>query len=264
MIPFLCTLVMIGGCLLLLGIRAPRTHMPLRVRPLHALHALHAIGAALLGASLALIATGLPVAAVLSFLAAGCVPSVLRRRHRSRVRRARLASWPVLLDDVTSAVRAGMNLPEALVRAGANSSMPDDFAIFAGDYRRTGDFAAAVLALRQRIDEPVFDQLAQALIVTREVGGTDLTGVLRALGVFVRSEIQLRGELEARQSWTVNSARMAVAAPWVVLVLLCSRPATIAAYSQMAGILLLVIVAGFSAIAYAVMLRIARLTEVAA
>lgn len=261
MIALVCTLLLAGGCLVVIGVRAPiRRERQVR----SPLHLLYAIGAALLGGSIALIVTAMPVAAVLAGVGAGAVPSFVRRRGVVRARKARLASWPTFLDDITSAVRAGMNLPEAMMRAGEHSQMPDDFATFEVQYRRSGDFTTSIQSLRDRIDEPLFDQLAQALVVTREVGGTDLTGVLRSLGAFVREEIHLRGELEARQSWTVNSARMAVAAPWIVLVLLSSRPATIAAYSQFSGALVLVGVAIFSAFAYALMLRIARLGEVGA
>ena len=46
---------------------------------------------------------------------------------------------------------------------------------------------------------------------------------------FMRQDLRTRGELEARQSWTVNGARLAAAAPWVVLALLSSRPETASA-----------------------------------
>ena len=134
--------------------------------------------------------------------------------------------------------------------------------MFELQYRRTGDFQGALHQLRSALCDPTFDQIAQALAVTRDVGGTDLTSVLRSLATFVRSELHVVGELEARQSWTINSARMAVAAPWVVLLLLSSRPATITAYSGFGGAVILIGVAVSSAIAYSVMLRIARLERV--
>ncbi|MEK8228443.1 hypothetical protein NKG05_24035 [Oerskovia sp. M15] len=43
------------------------------------------------------------------------------------------------------------------------------------------------------------------------------------------------GELEARQSWTVNGARVAVAGPWVVLALLATRLETAQAYNSLQG-----------------------------
>ena len=43
-----------------------------------------------------------------------------------------------------------------------------------------------------------------------------------------------RAELETRQGWTVNAARLALCAPWVVLALLALRPETVAAYDSAA------------------------------
>ena len=261
MIPFVCTLWLAGGCVLLLGWRSPGSSRPPTRRPGQPIAV---VAGGLLGGVLGLLTTTLPVVAALAGIAGGAVPVLWERRRRAQQRRQRVQAWPALLDDVTSAVRAGMTLPEALTRAGRQSPMSAEWQVFDDVFRRTGDFTAAVTALRARVADPVFDQLAQALIVTREVGGTDLTSVLRALGGFVRDELHLRGELEARQSWTVNSARMAVAAPWVVLLMLATRPATIAAYSQLGGVLLLLGVAASSAVAYVAMLRIARLSVVGA
>jgi tight adherence protein B len=71
----------------------------------------------------------------------------------------------------------------------------------------------------------------------------------------------MRAELEARQTWTVNAARLAVAAPWLVLGVLATRPESVAAYRQPAGALVLVIGAAASVVAYRLMLRIGRLPE---
>lgn len=260
MIALICSMLLAGGCLCLVGIRRPRRQPG---PAMHPQHILTSVGAALFGAVVGLIATGLPVVALLTMTAGAAVPTVLQRRRSSREQRERLAAWPGFLDDVTSAVRAGMSLPEALASAGERSPAPQEFTTFATDYRRSGDFSLALAGLQSRLSDPVFEQVAQALIVTREVGGSDLTTVLRSLSGFVRDALHLRGELEARQSWTINSARMAVAAPWVVLLLLASRPATIAAYSQLRGALLLAGVALASTIAYVMMLRIAQLPAVA-
>lgn len=256
MIPVALSLVLAGGLLVLLGVHAPRRRATVRVEPRQVLLSTAGL---LLGGVLGLITTAMPVVAVLFGVAGGTAPFIWERRARVRNRRRRRAAWPVILDDLTSAVRAGMNLPEALIRVGAASAFAREWVVFEECYRRSGDFQGALQALRDELCDPTFDQVAQALAITRDVGGTDLTSVLRSLAAFVRSELHVIGELEARQSWTINSARMAVAAPWIVLLLLSSRPATIAAYSQLSGTLLLVGVAVSSAIAYGVMLRIARL-----
>jgi tight adherence protein B len=58
---------------------------------------------------------------------------------------------------------------------------------------------------------------------------------------------------------TVNAARLAVAAPWVLLVLLGARPAAVAAYNSTAGVLVLTTGAVVSFVAYRLMMRIGRL-----
>ncbi|MEO7746329.1 MAG: type II secretion system protein F, partial [Actinomycetota bacterium] len=63
------------------------------------------------------------------------------------------------------------------------------------------------------------------------------------------------------QGWTVNAARLAVAAPWIVLTLLATRPESIAAYDRPAGAAVLVVGAVTTVIAYQLMLRIARLPD---
>ena len=69
----------------------------------------------------------------------------------------------------------------------------------------------------------------------------------------------MRGEIAARQSWTVSAARMAVAAPWITLALLCTRPEAAAAYRTTVGACVLVVAALTSVIAYRLMMRIGRL-----
>ena len=77
----------------------------------------------------------------------------------------------------------------------------------------------------------------------------------------LREDMRTRGELEARQSWTVNGAKVAVAAPWLVLALLSTRPQAAAAYATTTGAVILLVGAVVSVIAYRLMLRLGRLPE---
>jgi tight adherence protein B len=85
--------------------------------------------------------------------------------------------------------------------------------------------------------------------------------VLRTLSELLRSDARTRSELETRQGWVVNAARLAVAAPWAVLLLLGTQSTTLQAYNSARGSLLLAIGAGVCVVAYRIMLRIARLPE---
>jgi tight adherence protein B len=81
------------------------------------------------------------------------------------------------------------------------------------------------------------------------------------VSAFLREDARTRAELEARQSWTVNGARLAVAAPWVVLALLASRAEAVTAYNSAGGAVVLAVGAGCSLLAYRLMVRIGRLPE---
>lgn len=194
---------------------------------------------------------------------AGLLP-VGHVRARARRRRAVLRElWPEVVDNLTSAVRAGLSLPEALTRLGDRGPEPlrDAFAAFGQDYRASGRFGDCLDALKDRLADPVADRICEALRVTREVGGSDLGRLLRSLSTFLREDARTRGELEARQTWTVNGARLAVAAPWVVLAMLATRPQAVEAYDSPAGAMVLAIGAAVCAVAYRLMLRIGRLPE---
>jgi tight adherence protein B len=59
----------------------------------------------------------------------------------------------------------------------------------------------------------------------------------------------------------VNAARLAVAAPWIVMVLLATRPEAVAAYNTAMGAAVLLGGLLVSAVCYSVMLRIGALPE---
>jgi tight adherence protein B len=196
-------------------------------------------------------------------LMAGWAPFALVR-FRARHRRAALRDvWPDAVDNVTSAVRAGLSLPEALSQLAVRGpvELRPAFAGFAEDYRATGRFQDSLDRLKVELADPVADRLVEALRIAREVGGSDLGRLLRTLSTFLREDARTRGELETRQGWTVNGARLAVAAPWIVLALLATRPQSVQAYDRPAGAVVLAIGAACSLVAYRVMIRIGRLPE---
>lgn len=202
------------------------------------------------------------IASCFALLAAALPPSVLGSRARRR-RHGLRDVWPEAVDHLASGVRAGLSLPEAVAQLGERgpAELREPFAAFARDYRATGRFGPCLDALKARLADPVADRIVEALRLTRDVGGTDLGRLLRTLAAFLREDARTRGELEARQSWTVNGARLAVAGPWVVLAFLAVRPETARAYDSAAGVLVLAGGAACSAVAYRLMRRIGRLPE---
>lgn len=188
--------------------------------------------------------------------------TLLGQRMRRRSKHLRTV-WPDVVDLLRSAIRAGLSLPEALAQLqhrGPEAVQPA-FARFADDYRATGQFLPSLDALKEELADPVADNIIESLRVTREVGGTDLGRLLGTLSEFLRENSRTRNELEARQSWTVNAARLSVAAPWLILVLMASQPAAVEAYDSPAGAVVLLGGLAISAVAYRLMLRLGALPE---
>jgi tight adherence protein B len=185
-------------------------------------------------------------------------------RYRARRRTAELRElWPEVVDNIASAVRAGLALPEAVAEVGNRGpeALRRPFQQFAADYRATGGFVDCLDRLKARLADPVADRIVESLRVAREVGGTDLGRLLRTLSSFLREDARTRAELETRQGWTVNAARLALAAPWLMLGLLALNRQAAAAYNSAAGVLILLIGGGISFAAYRLMLRIGRLPQ---
>jgi len=192
---------------------------------------------------------------------ASLLPITLVRRRRAQRAVELREVWPEAVDNLASGVRAGLSLPEALTQLGNRGpeQLRSPFRRFGEDYRATGRFAESLDRLKANLADPVGDRVIEALRMAREVGGTDLGRLLRTLSAFLREDARTRAELETRQGWTVNAARLALAAPWVLLLLLSTQPSAVAAYNTAAGVLVLAIGGGVSFVAYRVMIRIAKL-----
>ncbi len=220
---------------------------------------------------LAAMLTGLLVELITSTVAvAGCfalfalvAPLGIVRRLRQRRQVALRELWPEAIDNLASAVRAGMSLPEGVSGLALRGPEPlrPAFGRFAIAYRASGRFAECLDLLKHDLADPVGDRVCETLRVAREVGGTDLGTVLRTLSELLRVDARTRSELETRQGWTVNAARLAVAAPWLVLLLLGSQSSTLRTFDSSGGVVLLAIGGAVCVLAYRIMLRIGRLPE---
>jgi tight adherence protein B len=218
--------------------------------------ALVAAGAVLLVTSTATVAVCF---GVFAFFAPVAVLHRMRRRRQVALREL----WPEAVDNLASAVRAGMSLPEGLAALGERgpTELRPAFARFATAYRASGRFGECLDALKDNLADPVGDRVCETVRVAREVGGSDLGTVLRTLSELLRSDARTRAELETRQGWIVNAARLAVAAPWIVLLLLGTQSETLTAYDSAGGTVLLAVGAAVCVVAYRIMLRIGRLPQ---
>lgn len=218
--------------------------------------------AALSGALVLLLTGAWPVAAVFACFA-GLLPLWMLGPAAAKRQRVHRASWPDVVDQLRSAVRAGLPLSEALAQLGRRGPEPlrQPFLEYEADLRSGRSVDSSLLRLQGRLDDPVADRIIAAVRLTREVGGADVGEMLGTLSTFLRSDIHTRGELEARQSWTINGARLAVTAPWLILLILCVQPQVAQAYNGPGGVAVILIGLVAAAGSYALMVRIARLPD---
>lgn len=214
--------------------------------------------------TLAVLALGFnAVLAVAAGAGAATLPFGRVRSRRLKNLRDRASSWPDALSVLISAARSGASLAEScmtLAEKGPVSLRPA-FTGFARTYRAFGSFEIAVTRLRDDLADPIADRVTVVLSMAHQVGGCDLVRVLRATSDAIREELRIGNEVRARWSWTVTAARVAAAAPYLVVVMMSLRPEAGAAFASPGGTFVLLLGSVAILAGYRLMLRAARLPE---
>lgn len=207
----------------------------------------------------------IPLPVVAPIAVCGSVVSlvaVLEGRRASRRQSARQV-WPDVIESLRSALRSGSTVAEAFIDVAER--VPErwrgPWRACAHELQRGVIFETAARKLKGSIADPTADTIIEALILAREVGGAELPRIVQSVADSVRAEARIRNEVRSRQSWVRHAARLGVAAPWIVLAMIASRPETRDALSSPTGSI--IVVAGFGAtvVAYFTMAGIARIPE---
>jgi len=176
---------------------------------------------------------------------------------------ALIAAWPEVIDHLMSGIQSGLSLTESL--AGLSTRGPEvlrpAFTQFKATLYGSGDLTQAIEELKAVFAHHGSDQIFEALIISKALGGSELLQILRSLGDFLRQDLALRREIEVKHGWIKNSAHLSAAAPWILLLLLSTQPSTAAAYSTPTGAMILIAGLVMTAIAYIWMNRLGRLPQ---
>jgi len=232
-------------------------HVPARVLPIAC------AGGAVLAGAIVWLVLPLPALAAVAVVVGALAPVTALRGRESGLRRRRRGMWPDVCDLLIASVRAGMALPDAVASLADSApvALRPAFARFGRDLAASGHFDSGAERLKSALADPVADRIIETLRMARQVGGTELTAVLRALSAAVRADVALRAEVEARQSWIRGAAVLGVVAPWIILGMLALRPEGAKAYTSPEGVVLIVAGALVSVVAFRLMVRIGRLPE---
>ena len=174
------------------------------------------------------------------------------------------ASWPEVIDHLVSAIQSGISLTEALTELSTRGPivMRPAFANFKSRVFEDGNFDQGIEYLAERFKSHASDQIFQALLISKSLGGSELLSILRTLGNFLREDLALRNEIAVKQSWIKNSAHLSSAAPWLLLLLLAMQPSTVHAFSTVTGAGILFIGLLMTVLAYIWMTFLSRLPSV--
>jgi tight adherence protein B len=202
------------------------------------------------------------IALAFGTLAAG-IAFVTVRAKTNLNEAALIAAWPEVIDHLMSGIQSGLSLTESL--AGLSTRGPEvlrpAFTQFKATLYGSGDLTQAIEELKALFAHHGSDQIFEALIISKALGGSELLQILRSLGDFLRQDLALRREIEVKHGWIKNSAHLSAAAPWILLLLLSTQPSTAAAYSTPTGAMILIAGLVMTAIAYIWMNRLGRLPQ---
>ena len=213
-------------------------------------------------AAVLLMTRSVVIALAFGTLAAGIAFVTVRAKNNLN-EAALIAAWPEVIDHLMSGIQSGLSLTESL--SGLSTRGPEvlrpAFTQFKASLYGSGDITQAIQDLRTKFAHHGSDQIFEALIISKALGGSELLQILRSLGDFLRQDLALRREIEVKHGWIKNSAHLSAAAPWILLLLLSTQPSTAAAYSTPTGAIILLIGLAMTAIAYLWMNRLGRLPQ---
>lgn len=171
--------------------------------------------------------------------------------------------WPEVIDHLVSGLYSGLSISEALsdlAHRGPEITKAE-FAEFNKEIQSGIDFAIALKNLRTKFSHHGSDQIFEALLLSRTLGGGELLNTFRTLGAFQREDLALNKEIAIKHGWIKSSAHISAAAPWVLLIIIGTQPGTAKAFASPTGIAILVAGVGMTFLAYIWMSQLSKLPK---
>ena len=161
-------------------------------------------------------------------------------RARARARQVS-DEWPTVLESLESAAQSGMSLLDSIRDLAESSQLlvSKDFAIAYQLCERGLGLDAALTQLKQRFGLSICDSTIETLRLVNDSGGAGYLSALRHQSRAIRASSSVSQQIQAKQGWVLGTAKVAVAAPWLIVVLLSGRTENAAAYSSLQGSMLL-------------------------
>ena len=189
-------------------------------------------------------------------------PHIYLQRKIERERISLQKLWPEILDHIISGLNSGLSLSQTIAALGhrgpvATRHIFDEFA----EHIKSGkSYSNSLFIIKERFRDSIADQVFEVLDFARTSGSRDSALTLRTLSTYIRSDISLRNEINAKHGWIKNASVLAGLAPWLLLVILSTQKSTIDAYSNVAGIAILITGVLLTLVAYFWMNAVGRIS----
>ncbi len=214
-------------------------------------------------ASVFIVSSSVVIALTFDFLVT-VISFIATKRSTHKKYEAMSSAWPEVIDHLITGIQSGLSITESLI--GLSTRGPEVlrplFNEFATSMTSRGNFDQSLAQLKADCAQTGSDQIFEAVSISKTLGGSELLSILRTVGTFLRQDLALRREIEVKHGWIKNSAHLSAAAPWILLLLLSTQPATANAFSTRAGVLILVLGIAMTATAYLWMNRLGKLPEI--
>ena len=160
--------------------------------------------------------------------------------------------WPEVIESLQSAAKSGIGLIDSLSEVGESGpwQIRKHFANLVERIDGGQSFDDSLTELKAELGQLQADRLIELLRIVHFSGGVGYLESLSAQVKISRSDIATWGELESKQGWVTGTAKLALVAPWIIVLFLASRPENVEIYNTNEGLTILLLGLTVSLIAY--------------
>lgn len=171
--------------------------------------------------------------------------------------------WPEIIESLQSAAKSGIGLIDSIAEIGEHGpwQVRKQFASFVDRVDSGQSVDKSLSILKQELGQLHADRLIELIRIVHLSGGAGYLNSLDSQVQIIRAEIATWGELESKQGWVTGTAKLALVAPWIIILFLTSRPENVEIYNTNEGLTVLIIGLAVSLIAYRLIGLLGNLTK---
>jgi tight adherence protein B len=203
---------------------------------------------------------GLSVAMTIAVIGL-CFEAVnLRAKNRSD---ALAKLWPEVIESLQSAAKSGIGLIDSISELAETGprQVRKQFASFVQRIDSGQSVDESLTTLKEELGQLHADRLIELIRLVHHSGGAGYLESLVSQAQITRSEIATWGELESKQGWVTGTAKLALVAPWIIVLFLANRPENVEIYNTNEGLTVLLLGLMVSLIAYRLIGFLGNLTK---